>query len=392
MPHRSTTDTNVSRKTIATTITTTTIECRRKHNVAAVTFLAATAALFLGIIAASLVHARQSWLPSLSPSSLHISRSARGVGDTGTAADSESSTMRSPTYKGAAAGGTTRGSDNGSVFSPWSTVHAPVEFFVGLLRGEISAEAMRVKLAPANELTGRVGGTAPGSVVSRRLQGLSTQSSVLMRSTGSEGKMVIQTVEQKDQAEVQQAPDKIFGDAAAGKGGDRADDGGAAIGHSHNRAAGIRGAVGRKEEGDKVGKLKRKGGPEQRQRRVVELSVEVENGEEERTSYLNMGEEGQEGEEEEDAGRRDEDESMSESNTSFRRGAISQEGEGGKLHDGRNRCFVDGEGSHRCYPNVFFFGTSKCGELSLRALFSYCMGSYETINILSYFSPFLVVR
>lgn len=43
-------------------------------------------------------------------------------------------------------------------------------------------------------------------------------------------------------------------------------------------------------------------------------------------------------------------------------GGVSREGEGGKLLDGRDRCHVDDEGSHRCYPAVFFFGTSKCGE------------------------------
>lgn len=41
---------------------------------------------------------------------------------------------------------------------------------------------------------------------------------------------------------------------------------------------------------------------------------------------------------------------------------VVAEGEGGKLRDGRNRCFVGAEGHQRCYPTVFFFGTSKCGE------------------------------
>ncbi|CBN74649.1 Sulfotransferase [Ectocarpus siliculosus] len=44
---------------------------------------------------------------------------------------------------------------------------------------------------------------------------------------------------------------------------------------------------------------------------------------------------------------------------------VVAEGEGGKLRDGRNRCFVGAEGDHRCYPTVFFFGTSKCGTTSL---------------------------
>lgn len=34
----------------------------------------------------------------------------------------------------------------------------------------------------------------------------------------------------------------------------------------------------------------------------------------------------------------------------------------GKLSNGWDRCFVDEDGYHRCYPMVFFFGTSKCGE------------------------------
>lgn len=42
--------------------------------------------------------------------------------------------------------------------------------------------------------------------------------------------------------------------------------------------------------------------------------------------------------------------------------AVRREGEGGELPDGRNRCFIDPDGFHRCYPTVFFFGTSKCGE------------------------------
>lgn len=41
---------------------------------------------------------------------------------------------------------------------------------------------------------------------------------------------------------------------------------------------------------------------------------------------------------------------------------ISYADEGGILKDGRNRCFWDNENHHRCYPTVFFFGTSKCGE------------------------------
>lgn len=45
---------------------------------------------------------------------------------------------------------------------------------------------------------------------------------------------------------------------------------------------------------------------------------------------------------------------------------ISSEGEGGKLLDGRNRCFHDNDGRHRCYPTVFFFGTSKCGEFTMK--------------------------
>lgn len=45
--------------------------------------------------------------------------------------------------------------------------------------------------------------------------------------------------------------------------------------------------------------------------------------------------------------------------------SVTQEGGGGKLKDGRDRCFVDSEGSQRCYPTVFFFGTSKCGKLLL---------------------------
>lgn len=39
-------------------------------------------------------------------------------------------------------------------------------------------------------------------------------------------------------------------------------------------------------------------------------------------------------------------------------------GQGGKLVDGRDRCFIDNQGFHRCYPTVFFIGTSKCGEWS----------------------------
>lgn len=49
-------------------------------------------------------------------------------------------------------------------------------------------------------------------------------------------------------------------------------------------------------------------------------------------------------------------------------GDVTLEGGGGKLKDGRNRCFVDSEGLQRCYPTVFFFGTSKCGELLLAPL------------------------
>lgn len=41
---------------------------------------------------------------------------------------------------------------------------------------------------------------------------------------------------------------------------------------------------------------------------------------------------------------------------------IGHVGKGGTLRDGRDRCFVDEDGYHRCYPTVFFFGTSKCGE------------------------------
>ena len=40
----------------------------------------------------------------------------------------------------------------------------------------------------------------------------------------------------------------------------------------------------------------------------------------------------------------------------------SVDGEGGTLKNGRGRCFVDEDGYHRCYPTVFFLGTSKCGE------------------------------
>eukprot|EP00752_Nemacystus_decipiens_P004724 g4307.t1 len=47
------------------------------------------------------------------------------------------------------------------------------------------------------------------------------------------------------------------------------------------------------------------------------------------------------------------------------RGSVHQEGQGGKLQDGRDRCFVDPEGFKRCYPTAFFFGTSKCGTTSL---------------------------
>ncbi|CAN0275443.1 unnamed protein product [Pylaiella littoralis] len=46
-------------------------------------------------------------------------------------------------------------------------------------------------------------------------------------------------------------------------------------------------------------------------------------------------------------------------------GGVTSKGEGGKLKDGRDRCFTDLEGFHRCYPTVFFFGTSKCGTTSL---------------------------
>lgn len=48
--------------------------------------------------------------------------------------------------------------------------------------------------------------------------------------------------------------------------------------------------------------------------------------------------------------------------------SVSYEGEGGKMLDGRDRCFVDEDGFHRCYPTVFFFGTSKCGESCLRKM------------------------
>lgn len=44
-------------------------------------------------------------------------------------------------------------------------------------------------------------------------------------------------------------------------------------------------------------------------------------------------------------------------------GGVTLERGGGKLKDGRDRCFMDSEGFHRCYPNVFFVGTSKCGRL-----------------------------
>lgn len=44
-------------------------------------------------------------------------------------------------------------------------------------------------------------------------------------------------------------------------------------------------------------------------------------------------------------------------------GVNRSRGGGGKLKDGRDRCFTDSEGFHRCYPTVFFFGTSKCGKL-----------------------------
>ena len=47
-------------------------------------------------------------------------------------------------------------------------------------------------------------------------------------------------------------------------------------------------------------------------------------------------------------------------------GVVSHEGRGGELADGRDRCFIDSEGSQRCYPTVFFFGTSKCGKLFFR--------------------------
>ncbi|CAM9614425.1 unnamed protein product, partial [Sphacelaria rigidula] len=39
---------------------------------------------------------------------------------------------------------------------------------------------------------------------------------------------------------------------------------------------------------------------------------------------------------------------------------ISNHGMGGTLRDGRTRCFYDNDGHLRCYPGVFFFGTSKC--------------------------------
>eukprot|EP00903_Cladosiphon_okamuranus_P016125 g14881.t1 len=44
---------------------------------------------------------------------------------------------------------------------------------------------------------------------------------------------------------------------------------------------------------------------------------------------------------------------------------VTLEGNGGKLRDGRDRCFVDSDGLRRCYPTIFFFGTSKCGTTSL---------------------------
>ncbi|CAM9898341.1 unnamed protein product [Ascophyllum nodosum] len=43
----------------------------------------------------------------------------------------------------------------------------------------------------------------------------------------------------------------------------------------------------------------------------------------------------------------------------------SVDGEGGTLKNGRGRCFVDEDGYHRCYPTVFFLGTSKCATTSL---------------------------
>lgn len=41
---------------------------------------------------------------------------------------------------------------------------------------------------------------------------------------------------------------------------------------------------------------------------------------------------------------------------------VHHEGDGGKLRDGRDRCFTDEEGYRRCYPTAFFIGTSKCGK------------------------------
>lgn len=50
---------------------------------------------------------------------------------------------------------------------------------------------------------------------------------------------------------------------------------------------------------------------------------------------------------------------------------ISGEGEGGKLLDNRDRCFHGSDGRHRCYPTVFFFGTSKCGEFNFTCKFQF---------------------
>lgn len=47
---------------------------------------------------------------------------------------------------------------------------------------------------------------------------------------------------------------------------------------------------------------------------------------------------------------------------------IHNHGDGGTLRDGRTRCFYDNDDRRRCYPSVFFFGTSKCGE-GLTAIF-----------------------
>ncbi|CAM9709641.1 unnamed protein product, partial [Ectocarpus sp. 13 AM-2016] len=59
---------------------------------------------------------------------------------------------------------------------------------------------------------------------------------------------------------------------------------------------------------------------------------------------------------------------------------VVAEGEGGKLRDGRNRCFVGAEGDHRCYPTVFFFGTSKCGTTSLARWLDYHPATHWVAN------------